>query len=177
LRIPGGYDGFEVAVRAVLGQQISVAATTTFTRRLVAKFGTAIGTTEGRTVQGFPTADELTEAPLESIGIIRSRAHALRCMARAVADGRVGFQVEQSLEGFVGRWVRLPGIGDWTAHYIAMRALGHPDAFPAGDLILRRRAAAGGPALTERALRGRAESWRPWRAYAVMQLWSRGESS
>lgn len=173
LRVPGGYDGFEVAVRAILGQQISVAATTTFTRRLVTRFGTAVATDDGKPVHRFPTPTELAEAPLESIGIIRSRAHALRSMARAIADGRVDFRSEQTLEDFVARWTALPGIGDWTAHYIAMRGLAHPDAFPAGDLILRRQAAAGGTALTEKALRSRAESWRPWRAYSVIQLWSR----
>lgn len=176
LRIPGGYDGFEVAVRAILGQQVSVAAATTFVRRLLARFGTATTTRDGSVVHRFPTADELADAPLESIGIIRSRAQALRMMARAVADGRVGFQTEQSLEGFVSRWSRLPGIGDWTAQYIAMRALGHPDAFPAGDLVLRRQAANGGATLTERALRARAECWRPWRAYAVIQLWSQAST-
>ncbi len=173
LRIPGGYDGFEVAVRAVLGQQISVAATTTFARRLVAQFGAAVITEDGKSVHRFPTPAELADAPLESIGIIRSRAHALRSMARAVADGRVGFRTEQGLDAFVGDWVQLPGIGDWTANYIAMRALAHPDAFPAGDLILRRQAADGGTAFTEKALRSRAESWRPWRAYSVIQLWTK----
>jgi AraC family transcriptional regulator, regulatory protein of adaptative response / DNA-3-methyladenine glycosylase II len=176
LRVPGGYDGFEVAVRAILGQQISVAATTTFTRRLVTRFGTAVATDDGKSVHRFPTPTELAEAPLESIGIIRSRAHALRSMARAIADGRVDFRSEQTLEDFVARWTTLPGIGDWTAHYIAMRGLAHPDAFPAGDLILRRQAAAGGAALTEKALRSRAESWRPWRAYTVIQLWSRASN-
>lgn len=172
LRVTGGYDGFEVAVRAVLGQQISVAATTTFARRLVAQFGATVKTEDGRTVHRFPTPVELADAPLESIGIIRSRAHAIRSMAQAIADGRVDFRSDQSLEQFVSRWTQLPGIGDWTAHYLAMRALAHPDAFPAGDLILRRQAAPNAAPLSEKSLRARSENWRPWRAYAVIQLWS-----
>lgn len=176
LRIPGGYDGFEVAVRAVLGQQISVAATTTFARRLVATFGQSSVAEDGSSARRFPSPAELSDANLESIGIIRSRAQALRSMARAIAEGRVHFQAEQTLDAFVSSWTELPGIGDWTAHYIAMRALGHPDAFPAGDLILRRQAAPNATALTEKSLRTRAEGWRPWRAYAVIQLWSRASN-
>jgi AraC family transcriptional regulator of adaptative response / DNA-3-methyladenine glycosylase II len=177
LRIPAGYDGFEVAVRAVLGQQISVAATTTFARRLVTRFGAVVAGADGRDVHRFPTPAELAEADLESIGIIRSRAHALRSMARAIADGRVHFRAEQTLDAFIADWTALPGIGDWTAQYMALRGLAHPDAFPAGDLILRRQAAGGAIALTEKALRTRAEAWRPWRAYAVIQLWSRASTA
>jgi len=176
LRIPAGYDGFEVAVRAILGQQISVAATTTFARRLVTKFGASAPGADGRDVHRFPTPVELADADLESIGITRSRAQALRSMARAVADERVHFRAEQTLDAFVADWSALPGIGDWTAQYMALRALAHPDAFPAGDLILRRQAATEGTALTEKALRLRAEAWRPWRAYAVIQLWSRAST-
>jgi AraC family transcriptional regulator, regulatory protein of adaptative response / DNA-3-methyladenine glycosylase II len=173
LRVPGGYDGFEVAVRAILGQQISVAATTTFARRLVTRLGETRTTEDGSAICRFPTPAQLADADLESIGIIRSRAHALRSMARAVADGRVHFRAEQTLDAFISAWTALPGIGDWTANYIALRALAHPDAFPAGDLILRRQAAAAGAALSEKSLRVLAEQWRPWRAYAVIQLWSR----
>jgi AraC family transcriptional regulator, regulatory protein of adaptative response / DNA-3-methyladenine glycosylase II len=171
LRIPGGYDGFEVAIRAVLGQQISVAATTTFARRLVARFGESVSLANAAMIARFPTPEQLADADLESIGIIRSRAQTLRALARAVAEGRLHFATDQSLEHFVASATALPGIGDWTAHYIALRALSHPDAFPAGDLILRRQAAIGDSALTEKALRARAEVWRPWRGYAVIQLW------
>lgn len=171
LRIPGGYDGFEVAIRAVLGQQISVAATTTFARRLVARFGEVISGADGLEIASFPTPSRLAEADFESIGIIRSRAHTLRALARATSEGLLHFATDQSLEQFVASATALPGIGDWTAHYIALRGLSHPDAFPAGDLILRRQAAGGGDALSEKALRARAEVWRPWRGYAVIQLW------
>ena len=100
-----------------------------------------------------------------------ARAATIRGIAQALLDGRVDFHPEQPLEDFVARWVALPGIGEWTAHYIAMRALSHPDAFPAADLILRRAAAGGGPELSTKALTALAEAWRPWRAYAVMHLW------
>ena len=119
----------------------------------------------------FPTPEALADADLSSIGVTRARADTLRGIARALLDGRVDFNAERTLEDFTARWVALPGIGPWTAQYIAMRALGHPDAFPAEDLVLRRVAADGDAALTTRALSGRAEAWRPWRAYAVIHMW------
>ncbi|MBS0438519.1 MAG: hypothetical protein JSS33_03820 [Proteobacteria bacterium] len=101
----------------------------------------------------------------------RTRAATLNTIARAVADGIVDFRPEQSLDGFVAGWCELPGIGAWTAHYIAMRALSHPDAFPAADLVLRKMLGDGGTLLSARAVEAQAEYWRPWRAYAVMHLW------
>jgi len=101
---------------------------------------------------------------------MRARADAIRTLARAVVDGRVHFRTEQTLAAFEESLVALPGIGPWTAHYVAMRALGQPDAFPAADLILRR-AAGNGETLSTRAVEAMSEAWRPWRAYAVMLLW------
>ena len=95
----------------------------------------------------------------------------MRGVARALLEGRVDFRAERTLADFVERWTALPGIGDWTAYYIAMRALGHPDAFPADDLVLRRAVAGDGAPPTARALTTIAEAWRPWRAYAVIHLW------
>ena len=92
-------------------------------------------------------------------------------MARAVLDGAVDFRREATLDEFVARWTALPGIGPWTAHYIAMRALGHPDAFPAEDLVLQRALPGDGSRLSARALHAQAQAWRPWRAYSVIQLW------
>lgn len=177
LRIPGGYDGFEVAVRAVLGQQISVAATTTFARRLLDQFGSVHAQSSGQSIYTFPSPETLAEAELERIGLIRSRAQTLRHLARAVADRRLHFASEQVLETFVADWTAVPGIGDWTANYIALRALSHPDAFPAGDLILRRQASGDGRVLSEKQLRERAAAWRPWRAYSVLQLWSQASTT
>ena len=170
LRVPGGWDGFEVAVRAVLGQQVSVAAAATLARRVVDRFGATLeGMPEGLDRQ-FPSPAMLAQAPLETIGLPRTRAATVRAVAQAVVDGRLDFRAGQSLAGFVDRCVALPGIGPWTAHYMALRALALPDAFPAGDLVLQQ--VLGGDArLSERATEARSQPWRPWRAYAVLHLW------
>jgi AraC family transcriptional regulator of adaptative response / DNA-3-methyladenine glycosylase II len=170
-RLPGAWDGFELAVRAILGQQVSVAAARTLAARVAATYGTpfAAGEAVGLTSL-FPTPQALVEAPLEKQGIIRARASTIRGLAQAMLDGRIAFRAEQSLAAFEHDLVALPGIGPWTAHYIAMRALAQPDAFPAADLILRR-AAGQGRTLSARELETLSEEWRPWRAYAVMLLW------
>ncbi len=171
-RLPGSWDGFEIAVRAVLGQQVSVAAARTLAARIVQRHG---GVLDPAPMPGldrlFPDPATLAAADLRELGVTTARAATIRGIARALLDGRVDFNRGQSLETFVARWTALPGIGDWTAHYIALRVLGHPDAFPAADLVLRRAAAAGGSIPSARALTVRAEAWRPWRAYAVMHLW------
>ncbi|HEY8328032.1 MAG TPA: DNA-3-methyladenine glycosylase 2 family protein, partial [Rhodanobacter sp.] len=123
----------------------------------------------------FPTPTALAQADLRETGLTTTRAATISTMAQALLDGRVDFSAEQSLDTFVARWIALPGIGAWTAHYIAMRALGDPDAFPAADLILRREAAPDAAPLGTKALNERANAWRPWRAYAVIHLW-RGAS-
>jgi AraC family transcriptional regulator, regulatory protein of adaptative response / DNA-3-methyladenine glycosylase II len=172
LRLPGSWDGFEVAVRAILGQQVSVAAARTLASRIVQRYGEALPVPVAPGLERlFPTPDILADADLRTLGVTTARAETIRGVARAVLDGRVDFRVEQSLDEFVVRWVALPGIGEWTAHYMAMRALSHPDAFPAADLILRRAASGGDAMLSTKALTHLAESWRPWRAYAVMHLW------
>ncbi len=172
LRLPGAFDGFETAVRAVLGQQVSVAAARTLATRLVQRFGAGV---DGAPLEGldrrFPTPATLADADLQAIGLTRQRAQTVRSLARAVREGRVDFRRERGLDDFVARWTALPGIGEWTAHYLALRALGHPDAFPAADLVLRRAAADPGATLSTRELQARAEAWRPWRAYAAIQLW------
>ena len=175
LRVPGGWDGFEIAVRAVLGQQVSVAGATTLARRLVDAYGeTRTQAREGLARhdldRAFPTPQRLRDAPLETIGLPKSRAATLRSLAAAVVDGRVDFSVGQRLDAFVEHMSALPGIGAWTAHYIALRALGHPDAFPAGDLVLQQ-VLGDEKRLSERATDARSQAWRPWRAYAVLQLW------
>ncbi len=182
LRLPGGWDGFEIAVRAVVGQQVSVAAARTIAARLVDRLGTpvpddmaALGFT-----RLFPAPAVVANADLAGFGLTRDRANTLRHVARALLDGRVDFGRERPLDDFVARWTALSGIGPWTAHYIAMRALSHPDAFPAEDLIVRRALA---PSLVTATppgrtfTRERAEPWRPWRAYAVMHLWREAASS
>ena len=172
LRLPSGWDGFEIAMRAIIGQQVSVAAARTLTARLAREFGEALpaGFADGL-LHLFPTPEALADADLSRIGLTRTRADTVRTVARAALDGRVDFRSERTLEEFVARWVALPGIGPWTANYIAMRALGHPDAFPADDLVLQKAVPTDGTRLTAKALTARAEAWRPWRAYAVMHVW------
>lgn len=174
-RVPGCWDGLEIAVRAVLGQQVSVVAATTFTQRLVALCGqseTANNNVESRAL--FPSASQIAAADLSQIGITRQRQRTLRALARSVEDGVVTFEAHQALDDFVAAWCEIPGIGPWTAHYIAMRVLHHPDAFPAADLVLRKALGDSQP-VTEKQLRMLSQQWRPWRAYAVMLLW-RGQS-
>ncbi|KTF32584.1 hypothetical protein LMG920_12625 [Xanthomonas vesicatoria] len=120
--------------------------------------------------RSFPTPAQLADAPLEQLGLPRARASTLRALAFACAQGRLHFGAGQRLSDFVATCTALPGIGPWTAHYIAMRALSHPDAFPAGDLILQQVLGAPGR-LSERATEARSQAWRPWRAYAVLHLW------
>lgn len=172
LRLPSGWDGFEIAVRAVIGQQVSVAAARTFTSRLAERFGERL---PDRFASGFahlfPTPSALADADVGVIGLPRRRAETVRTVARAVLDGSVDIAGERTLADVAARWCALPGIGPWTAQYIALRALGHPDAFPAEDLVLQKAAASEGGRLTAKVLSARAESWRPWRAYAVIHLW------
>jgi AraC family transcriptional regulator of adaptative response / DNA-3-methyladenine glycosylase II len=174
-RLPGGWDGFEIAVRAVLGQQISVAAARTLASRLVQRFGTEFSLPSGEKYHLFPLPRDLVDADFVAIGLTRARAQTLRSMAQALCEGRVDFRPDQSLDEFVEKWVQLPGIGAWTAHYIAMRALSHADAFPAADLVLRKAVSPDGVPVPLKQLQAMAEAWRPWRAYAVLHLW-RGES-
>ncbi|WP_226469715.1 DNA-3-methyladenine glycosylase 2 family protein [Luteimonas panaciterrae] len=173
LRLPSGWDGFEIAVRAILGQQVSVAAARTFAARTAQHFGTPLPAEHAAhgLTHLFPTPETLADADLTVIGLTRTRAETVRTLARALLDGRVDFRVDRTLEDFVARWTALPGIGPWTAHYIAMRALGHPDAFPAEDLVLQKAVPIDGSRMSARALSARAEAWRPWRAYSVIHLW------
>lgn len=171
LRLPGALDPFEAAVRAVLGQQVSVAAATTLAGRLVERLGEPVITPFPELNRIWPTSERIagaTESDLTSIGLTGARARTLRGLAAAVADGRISLDASTDPEATVGALTELPGIGDWTAHYIAMRALGWPDAFPASDLGLRK--ALGGVSPAE--CIQMAEQWRPWRAYAVIHLWT-----
>jgi AraC family transcriptional regulator of adaptative response / DNA-3-methyladenine glycosylase II len=172
LRVPSGWDGFEIAVRAIIGQQISVAGARTLATRLSHRFGQPLPIPLSLGLDHlFPTPEALADADLATIGLTRARAETVRTMARALLDGRVDFKPERTLDDFTSRWVALPGVGPWTAHYIAMRALGHPDAFPADDLVLQRAVPNDGSRLSAKALTARSEAWRPWRAYSVIHLW------
>ena len=167
LRVPGAWDPFEIAVRAILGQQVSVAAARTFAIRIVAAHGTPLAAPTGGITHLFPSAQTLATADLTGIGLTGARVATLKALAKAVRDGAVSFDNADELRP---QLLALPGIGAWTAEYVALRGLSDPDAFPAGDLVLQRMA--GGPKrLTERLLLEHAERWRPWRAYAVLHLW------
>ena len=169
LRIPGAWDPFECAVRAVLGQQVSVAAARTLAARVVARAGVpVVGATDGLT-HLFPSAAALAAANLDGLGITGARVAALHALAGAVAAGALDFSA--GIEEVTSALAALPGFGEWTAQYVALRALGEPDAFPTGDLVLRRVASPAETPLTTRELQRRAEAWRPWRGYAVMHLW------
>ena len=175
LRVPGAWDGFELAVRAVLGQQITVTAARRLAGKLVAAYGDpvpAAGVGDGLALV-FPSATRLAAANLASLGMPRARAATLAALAaRAAADPRL-FDREADLEGAVARLRGLPGIGEWTAQYVAMRALREPDAFPAADVgLLRAMGHHDGTRPTPAALASRAEAWRPWRAYAAQHLWA-----
>ncbi len=169
-RLPGGWDGFEIAIRAVLGQQVTVAAARTLTERVVRKFGREVVTQSGK-VQLFPAPEVLAQADLGGLGITGARMHTLQAIAREVCAGRIDFRADQALDAFVAQWTALPGIGDWTAHYLAMRGLAHADAFPAGDIVLRKAVARDGAPIASARLEAMSQAWRPYRAYAVMHLW------
>lgn len=162
LRVPGCADGFEVAARAVLGQQVSVRAARTLTARLVDRCGVALEAPVGTLTRAFPSADAVATEDLDGLGLTRTRERALRELSRAVAAGlRLAPGVDR--EHTRARLLLLPGIGPWTADYVALRALGDPDAWLPDDLVLRR--------AVER--RGAdPDRWRPWRAYAAMHLWT-----
>jgi AraC family transcriptional regulator, regulatory protein of adaptative response / DNA-3-methyladenine glycosylase II len=172
LRVPGAADGFELAVRAILGQRISVTAATAFTGRLVAALGEPLPAPDGRLTHRFPRPEALAAADLDGLPITRGGAAALRALARVVAAGEIELHRGANREGTVRALLALPGVGPWTVAYIAMRALGDPDAFPVTDLGLRRALAARGLPTDPASVLTRAERWRPWRAYAVLHLWA-----
>lgn len=166
LRVAGAWDGFELGVRAILGQRVSVAGASTLTARLAAKFGHPLPFEVEGLRCTFPAAAELAAADL-AIGIPASRAEAIREFAKAVVSAALVFDGAHDAATCVNRLCSIRGLGSWTAQYIAMRALSDPDAFPAGDLALLRAAGLKTTAEMER----HSERWRPWRAYAAMHLW------
>ncbi len=171
LRVPGAWEPFELAVRAVLGQQVTVRGATTLAGRLLREFGTPTESGDAQLTHLFPRAETLAGAALERLGLPAARAATIRALAAAVAEKRLVLDAAQGLEDVVQRLCAIPGMGPWTAHYIAMRALGEPDAFPSTDLGLRRALGNGAGPASARELDRVAESWRPWRAYAAMHLW------
>jgi AraC family transcriptional regulator, regulatory protein of adaptative response / DNA-3-methyladenine glycosylase II len=172
LRAPGSFDGFELAVRAILGQQISVAGATTLAGRLVRNHGRPLAHPDGGLTHAFPTPEALAEASLDGVGMPGRRAATLRALGRAVAEGVVVLDGSADPAATRESLLELPGIGPWTASYVAMRALGDRDAFPAADLGVLRAAAALGLSDDPARLTAHAERWRPYRSYAVHHLWA-----
>ena len=174
LRVPGAWDGFELAVRAILGQQITVSAATMLAGKLVRAFGETLPQADTALTHIFPRPAQLSGADISArVGMPRARANAISTMAAAVERDPQIFGPRRSLEDGIESLRALSGIGEWTAQYIAMRLLREPDAFPASDIgLLRAMADAEGRRPTPAELLARAEHWRPWRAYAALHLWS-----
>lgn len=174
LRVPGALDGYELAVRAVLGQQITVAAARTLAQRLVATFGEAIQTPWPELIHLFPTAAVLAGASgdaLGQLGIVKQRQAAIVGISRAVASSQILLHAGADVNATIAALKALPGIGDWTAQYIAMRALRWPDAFPAGDVALHKALGVQGLKNPARQAEMAAVAWKPWRSYAVIRVW------
>ena len=174
LRVPGTLDGLELAVRAVVGQQVTVAAARTLTTRLVERFGTPLATPIDGLTRLFPSPAALAAASgdeLGQLGLVRQRQAAIHALAQAVSTGQISLHAGADVQTTMDALKALPGIGAWTADYIALRALRWPDAFPSGDVALQKALAPEGQRLTARAAESRAERWRPWRAYAVIRAW------
>jgi AraC family transcriptional regulator of adaptative response / DNA-3-methyladenine glycosylase II len=168
--VPGAIDGFEAALRVILGQQVTVAAARTLTKRLVDRFGEALVTPLPAINRLFPSAASIAAASADaigSLGIVRQRVGALQALARAVCDGQLQLIPAAPLEATLAALRELPGVGEWTVQLIALRALGWPDALPATDIGLLNALATRDVA----AVTAMAQAWRPWRGYAVMRLW------
>jgi AraC family transcriptional regulator of adaptative response / DNA-3-methyladenine glycosylase II len=175
LRVPGAWDGFELAVRAILGQQITVAGASLLAGKLVAAYGKPLvdADPEFGLTRVFPAPERLVARDLSAVGMPEARRAALRALATAVVRDPSLFSSAAGLDEAIARLTALRGIGEWTAHYIAMRALREPDAFPAADIGLLRAMADGTGARPSPAqLLAHAERWRPWRAYAAVHLWA-----
>lgn len=172
LRLPGAWDPFETAIRAVVGQQVSVKGARTLMGRIAAKAGPRFESADHpELTHFFPTAHEVNTCDLGRIGMPERRIRTVQALAEEVDSERLSFLVKGSLSDLIAQLTRIPGIGDWTAQYIAMRAMGEPDAFPTSDLGIIKALRQGDKRLTLKQIRQRAQKWRPWRAYAAMHLW------
>ncbi len=173
LRLPGSWDPFETAVRAVVGQQVSIKAARTIAGRIAQQAGPVFRSDAADDLTHFfPTAGEIIRADLGQVGMTTRRLATLTCLAGQVAAGELDLSIRLGLPELIRRLTEIPGIGAWTAHYIALRGIGEPDAFPAGDLGIARSLMQDGTRLSASRIRARAEAWRPWRAYAATLLWN-----
>jgi AraC family transcriptional regulator of adaptative response / DNA-3-methyladenine glycosylase II len=171
LRVPGAFDGFEMATRAILGQQITVKAATTLAGRLAAAYGEKIETSFPELTRLSPLAAQLAGARIDDVaklGILATRAATIIALAQSFESRTLKLNAGSSPEADIATLVTLPGIGPWTAHYVAMRASRWPDAFPTGDIGVRNNL--GG--VSSRQAEAMSQAWRPWRSYAVMHIWN-----
>lgn len=175
LRLPSAFDPFEQAVRAIIGQQVTVRAAVTITRRLVERLGSELPRSTSSDAAGlltlFPSPEAIAQAQLDNIGMPGKRVATLQRLAAAVAEGALELQVQDGADELVRRLCMLPGIGPWTAEYIALRGFGEADAFPAADLGLLKAPLWGSEGITTKQLLARSQAWRPWRAYAAVHIW------
>lgn len=170
LRVPGAFEGFEIGVRAILGQQVTVAAARTIAGRFASAFGTPIGSPFASLNTVFPAPEKIARLTVDDVarlGVLAARSRSIIALAGATADGTIQLGPTPDVAGELKKLRELPGVGEWTAQYIAMRALDWPDAFPHTDFGVMK---ALGETSPERVLKT-AQPWRPWRAYAVMHLW------
>lgn len=169
-RVPGAWDGFETVLRAILGQQVTVKASLTIASRVVARHSEQLDMPSGGLTALSPTAENLHQANLDALGLTGARIKTIHAVADAVVNRGLDLDSGEPA-AYIKALIALPGIGDWTAQYVAMRGLHAEDAFPAGDLILRRAATNIGQTLSEKQLRDASQQWSPYRAYAVIHLW------
>lgn len=170
VRVPGAWDGFELTIRAILGQQISVKAATTIAGRIAKRYGEPLSVADKTLNRLFPTAQKLSRARFNHLGLVQSRIDAIRRVATATVNGDIRFDGTQSMDNFRRTMLSIKGIGEWTTEYVCMRAMRDRDAFPGSDLGLLS-AVSHPERVTPRVLTRQAEDWRPWRAYAAMLLW------
>lgn len=175
-RVPGTWCGFELAVRAIVGQQVAVKGATTVAGQMVQKFGRSLPRALADEVSGlthlFPGPVELADAPVARMGLPQARAKTIQTLARRVQANKIRLDPDSDPDRTTALLKQIKGIGDWTAQYVAMRALRRPDAFPAADLGLLKAVSGSGRRLSPAQLRAKAESWRPFRAYAAVLLWT-----
>ena len=171
-RVPGSVDPFELTVRAIMGQQVSIAAARTLARRLATRWGSPFAIEDPELTVAFPEPGRLVEAPLEEVGLSRGRAGAIRALSSAVVEGRILLRGAGEARLTVESLLSIRGIGPWTAAYAALRGFGNRDAIPVADLGLRQALAGSGAVWSASEVARRAEGWRPWRGYGAIHLWN-----
>jgi len=173
IRVPGSFESFELSTRAIIGQQISVKGATTIIGRVAERFGKKLNIQNSLGLKYlFPGPEKLVDADFEGIGLTKARIATIHHLSAAVLDGRVNFQAPADPVCLKKALLEIKGIGEWTAQYVLMRTIKHPDAMPFSDLGLLKALSPDGKPATEKQLRQMSRPWKPWRAYAALHLWS-----